>query len=136
MTRVPNATSSRFFTFQTRHDPPHCIAKPKKMLKPFKSPLLMTVKKPTKADLTLSNSDAEIQPRPYKKRRLLVHHVPQSPPKSLPSTTTAVNASRKPLLTINNPIKSSNPSSAVSEGPEGCYMVLWYASFHSLLYDR
>lgn len=98
------------------------------MFKPFKPPaLLKKVEKPVSVDLTASDSDSEIQYRPYKKRKLLTHTVEELAKKTLTPASQAVNAPRKPLLVVKNPvdIKEAAPS-APKEGPEGYYMVLWY----------
>jgi DNA repair and recombination protein RAD54B len=105
------------------------------MFKPFKQPLLKRIEKPAPAsidlnadidvDLTISDSDQEREARPQKKRKLLLHVVEDSPPKALPISK-AVNAPRKPLLTVKNPIESRQPSSNTSDFLEGYYNVLWY----------
>jgi hypothetical protein len=99
-----------------------------KMFKPFKPPaLLRKVEKPVSVDLTASDSESEIQHRPYKKRRLLVHTVEEPVKKTLPPASQAVNAPRKPLLVVKNTVDNKEAaSSALAEGPEGYYMVLWY----------
>ena len=74
-----------------------------KPFKPFKPPLLKKVEDPASVDLTVSDSEPEIQHRPYKKRRLLIHTVEDSPPKTLLPASQAVYAPRKPLLAVNNP---------------------------------
>lgn len=98
------------------------------MFKPFKPPaLLRKVEKPVSVDLTASDSESEIQHRPYKKRRLLVHTVEEPVKKTLPPASQAVNAPRKPLLVVKNTVDNKEAaSSALAEGPEGYYMVLWY----------
>jgi DNA repair and recombination protein RAD54B len=96
------------------------------MFKPFKPPLLKKVEKPAPVDLTASDSDPEIQHRPYKKRKLLIHRVEESPTKTAPIASPAVLASRKPLLVVKNPSETKEPPSSDSEGPEGYYIVLWW----------
>jgi DNA repair and recombination protein RAD54B len=99
-----------------------------KMFKPFKPPaLLKKVEKPLSVDLTGSDSEPDIQHRPNKKRKLLVHTVEEPVKKTLPPASQAVNAPRKPLLVVKNPIKTKEvASSALEEGPQGYYLVLWY----------
>jgi hypothetical protein len=104
-----------------------------KMFKPFKPPLLKKAEKPMSVDLTGSDLDLKSQLPPNKNRRLLVHYVPDSPPKPFPTSTAAVSTPRKPLLVINNSIKSNDSSSTASDGPEGYYMVLWCAKSRTLL---
>lgn len=98
-----------------------------KMFKPFKPPLLKKVGQPIPIDSKVPDSDDESQP-PNKKRRLLVHYVQDSPPKPLRTSTVAASTPRKPLLAINNPVKTNSSSFVASEGPEGYYMVLWCAN--------
>jgi DNA repair and recombination protein RAD54B len=96
-----------------------------KMLKPFRPPLIKKVEQPVSVDLTASDSDAELQGRPYKKRKLHVHVVEDSPPKKAPIISKASLAPRKPLLVVKNPSETTDPLLPPDEGPEGYYMVLW-----------
>ncbi|CAG8960429.1 hypothetical protein HYFRA_00008148 [Hymenoscyphus fraxineus] len=98
------------------------------MFKPFKPPLrksVQSVPKPTPdIDLTIPESDDEAESAskpPYKKRRL-IHIVDDSPPPAKASTSSAVNAPRKPLLVVKNVTESKK---ATEGGLEGYYMVLW-----------
>ncbi|RDL40457.1 p-loop containing nucleoside triphosphate hydrolase [Venustampulla echinocandica] len=96
------------------------------MFKPFKPPLLKSVRKST-VDLTESDSESEFpQSRPTKKRKL-IHVVEDSPPpsKKPPPSSSAVNAPRKPLLVVKNPVETKTSSDQLLEGLEGYYMVLW-----------
>lgn len=105
----------------------HFLYVNQEMFKPFKPPLLKSVKKST-VDLTEPDSDPEFpQSRPNKKRRL-IHVVEDSPPpsKAPPYSSLAVNATRKPLLVVKNPVETKTSSDHSSEGLEGYYMVLWY----------
>jgi hypothetical protein len=95
------------------------------MFKPFKPPLLSKIGQPRTINTKEPDFEAENQPPPSKKRRLSIHRVPDSPPKTLPTSTAAASSSRKPLLAVNNPVKSNGPLSAHSNSPEGYYMVLW-----------
>jgi DNA repair and recombination protein RAD54B len=98
------------------------------MFKPFKPPLLKKVETPASVDLTASDSEPEVQHRQYKKRKLFIHTVEESLPKTLPQASQAVNAPRKPLLPVKNPIETKDASLSVPEEcPEGYYMALWYA---------
>jgi hypothetical protein len=99
-----------------------------KMFKPFKPPLLKKVDKPAHIDSKVSDLEFESQSPPTKKRRLLVSYVPDSP-QQVRTSTSAVNAPRKPLLIVNEPLKPNSSSPGVLGSPEGYYMVLWYASF-------
>ena len=105
------------------------------MFKPFKPPLRQRPQQAT-IDLTsipdsdteiVPDSDEEVQARPLKKRRLLVHEVePPSPPKA-PSASFAARAPRQPLLVVKNPTHTQvSDVSSINEGLEGYYMVLWY----------
>jgi len=100
-----------------------------KMFKPFKPPLLRKVEKPAPIDLTESDLDPEEQHRPSKKRRLLVRYVEDSPPRTLPVASAAVNAPRKPLLVTKKDTDLNESAPVVPEGPEGYYLVLWYVEF-------
>ena len=96
------------------------------MFKPFKPPLLKSVARPAKVDLTVSDhgSDDESS-RPTKKRRL-VHVIEDSPPRSKAQNSSGVGAPRKPLLVVSNRNESRTTTiDNVSEGLEGYYMVLW-----------
>jgi DNA repair and recombination protein RAD54B len=94
------------------------------MFKPFKPPLLKSVVKPVSIDLT--ESDDEPQPRPFKKRKLLIHVVEDSPPPATTQASSAVLAPRKPLLVVKNPTELKSTQDASVDGPEGYYIVLWY----------
>lgn len=96
------------------------------MFKPFKPPLLKSVAKPATVDLT--ESDDEAQTRPYKKRKLLVHIVEDSPPRAIAPVSSAVLAPRKPLLVVKKPADLNAASEGPADSPEGYYMVLWYGS--------
>jgi DNA repair and recombination protein RAD54B len=96
------------------------------MFKPFKPPLLKKIEQPVSVDLTTSDSEPEIQHRPYKKRKLLIHDVEQKLTKTLPVASKAASAPRKPLLLVRNPNETKEPATSPPEGPEGYYMVLWY----------
>jgi DNA repair and recombination protein RAD54B len=98
------------------------------MFKPFKPPLLKSVAKSASiAPIDLTESDDEPVHRPYKKRKLLVHVVEDSPPPTkVPSASSAVLAPRKPLIVVKNPTELKSTQDASVEGPEGYYMVLWY----------
>lgn len=94
--------------------------------KPFKPPLLKQVSKLAVQDDSFETSSP---PRPAKKRRL-IHVVDDSPPqlKTLPTHSPAVNAPRKPLLSVTNPVASVQASPPPSDGKEGYYLILWYSS--------
>jgi hypothetical protein len=94
------------------------------MFKPFKPPLLKKIEMPA-ADLIESDSEPEIQNRPYKKRKLLIHTVEESPPKAAPIASQAALAPRKPLLVVKNLSEVKEPTSSAPDGPEGYYIVLW-----------
>jgi DNA repair and recombination protein RAD54B len=98
------------------------------MFKPFKPPLLKSIAKPASiTPIDLTESDEEPVHRPYKKRKLLVHVVEDSPPPTkAPSASSAVLAPRKPLLVVKNPTELRSAHDASAEGLEGYYMVLWY----------
>lgn len=100
-----------------------------KMFKPFKPPLLKKVDKPARIESNTSDLEFESRSPPTKRRRLLVHHVPDSPPKQIPTSTTSVNAQRKPLLVVNKSLKSHSPPPVVSGDSDGYYIVLWYGLF-------
>jgi hypothetical protein len=108
--------------------PPHSHRQKAKMFKPFKPPLLKSVAKPASiSPIDLTESDDEPVHRPYKKRKLLVHVVEDSPPPTkAPNASSAVLAPRKPLLVVKNPTELRPTYDAFAEGPEGYYMVLWY----------
>ncbi|KAE8451950.1 hypothetical protein EG329_002114 [Mollisiaceae sp. DMI_Dod_QoI] len=96
------------------------------MYKPFRPPLLKNFapKKPVEVE-RIPESDDESDARPYKKRKLLVHVVEDSPPKKAVTASAGVSAPRKPLLVVKN---SSEPKSSLDsqdDYPEGYYMVLW-----------
>lgn len=99
-----------------------------KMFKPFKPPLLKSVAKSAPiAPIDLTESDDEPVHRPYKKRKLLVHVVEDSPPLIIaPHVSSAVLIPRKPLLVVKNSNELKSTQDASVEGPEGYYMVLWY----------
>lgn len=99
-----------------------------KMFKPFKPPaLLRKAETPISVDLTVSDSEPEIQHRQYKKRKLLVHTVEEHAEKILPPTSQAVNAPRRPLVVVQSTIDNKESgSSAGADCPGGYYMVLWY----------
>ncbi|KAG0646852.1 DNA repair and recombination rad54B [Hyphodiscus hymeniophilus] len=96
------------------------------MFKPFKPPaLLEKVEKSVSVDLTASDSEPEILSRPYKKRKLLIHSVEESTQKTLVHASQAVNAPRKPLLVVKNPIETKETACAApKDGLDGYYMVL------------
>lgn len=96
------------------------------MFKPFKAPLLKQVEKKVSVDLTVSDSEEDVHPRPYKKRR--IHIVEDSPKKSLPTASAAVAAPRKPLLVVKNLADAQSAESGSLDGVEGYYLVLWYAN--------
>lgn len=93
------------------------------MFKPFKAPLLKRIEKKESVDLTISDSEYDIQERPFKKRR--IHLVEDSPKKKLQAASAAVAAPRKPLLVVKNPTETTSSESTLSEGLEGYYLVLW-----------
>ena len=88
------------------------------MFKPFKPPLLKKIEKPA-ADLTESDLELEIQHRPYKKRKLLIHTVEETPPKAAPIASQAALAPRKPLLVVKNSSEVKEPILSAPDGPEG-----------------
>src|SRR5277367_7171168 len=92
--------------------------------KPFKPPLLKKVPKPAVED---DSFEPLSPPRPAKKRRF-IHIVDNSPPacRTLPTNSIAVNAPRKPLLTVTNPVAAAQAAASPSDGPEGYYLILWY----------
>ncbi|KAF4637889.1 hypothetical protein G7Y89_g181 [Cudoniella acicularis] len=96
------------------------------MFKPFKPPLLKSAAKPTSVDLTESDKEGELHPRPSKKRRL-IHVVEDSPPpsKGLPASSSAVIAPRKPLIPVKNPTDTKQSVDQLTDGLEGYYIVLW-----------
>lgn len=94
------------------------------MFKPFKAPLLKRIEKKESVDLTISDSEDDIQQRPFKKRR--IHVVEDSPKRKLPTASVGVAAPRKPLLVVKNPIETKCSQSTSSDGLEGYYLVLWY----------
>jgi DNA repair and recombination protein RAD54B len=98
------------------------------MFKPFKPPLLKSVAKPTpSAPIDLTGSDDEPIHHPYKKRKLLIHIVEDSPPPTnAPPASLAALAPRKPLFVVKNSNDLNSTRNASAEGPEGYYMVLWY----------
>jgi DNA repair and recombination protein RAD54B len=101
------------------------------MFKPFKPPLLKSVTKP-KPIVVDSDDEDEIQPRPYKKRKLLyidIEKVADSPPKK---SSSAVSAPRKPLLPVKNPVETKKSVDDGAERLEGYYMVLWFVTFSIL----
>jgi DNA repair and recombination protein RAD54B len=91
------------------------------MFKPFKPPILKSIEKPASIDLTESDDE----PRPFKKRKLLIHVVEDIPPLAKVSASTAVLAPRKPLLVVKNPIELNSTQATTAAGPEGYYIVLW-----------
>jgi hypothetical protein len=95
-----------------------------RMFKPFKPPLLKSAAKPASIDLT--ESDDEPQPRPFKKRKLLIHVVEDSPPPAKTHASSVVLAPRKPLLLVKNPTELNSTQDPSAERPEGYYIVLWY----------
>jgi DNA repair and recombination protein RAD54B len=98
------------------------------MNKPFRPPLLKSRPKAEEIDLTRipeSGDESEINPRPYKKRKLLVHVVDDSPPSKITPSSSAVHAPRKPLLVMKNPSESKAIAKETPTGLEGYYMVLW-----------
>lgn len=109
---------------------------PDKMFKPFRPPLLKKVDKQAPVDLIVSDSEPEAEHRQFKKRKLLVHVVEESPTKTGPVASPAVLAPRKPLLVVKNPSETKDPSSSASERPEGFYIVLWFVLRHSRSIDR
>jgi DNA repair and recombination protein RAD54B len=96
--------------------------------KPFKPPLLKQVPKPAVRDVQDDSFEDSSPPRPAKKRRLLIHVVDDSPPQSrtLPTHSLAVNAPRKPLLSVANHVAAAQAASPLSDGQEGYYLILWY----------
>jgi DNA repair and recombination protein RAD54B len=98
------------------------------MFKPFKPPLPKPVTRTekTEVDLTVSDSEDEVLHRPYKKRKLLMHIIEDSPPKKAVVTSAVSNAPRKPLLVVRNATDSKQVQSTSSATPEGHYSVLWY----------
>jgi hypothetical protein len=98
--------------------------------KPFKPPFKSVAQ-------VIEDSEEEIEeeelvdltasPRPRKKRRL-IHIVPDSPPKATPllAFSKSVNAPRKPLLPVVNPLVAVKAVAPANNAPEGYYMVLWY----------
>ncbi|KAH8595647.1 SNF2 family N-terminal domain-containing protein [Bisporella sp. PMI_857] len=97
------------------------------MFKPFKPPAKVAQEQ-TSGELTIipeSDSDDEIQRRPYKKRKLLVHVVEESPVKTSRIVSSAVSALRKPLLAVKNPSEAKPADAVTSDAPEGYYRVLW-----------
>lgn len=92
--------------------------------KPFKPPLLKQVPMPAGKD---NSSEILSPPRPAKKRRLLMHVVDDNPtqPKTLPTHSPAVNALRKPLLSVTNPVVAAQADSQSSDDLEGYYLILW-----------
>ena len=94
------------------------------MFKPFKPPLLKKIENSVSVDLTVSDSELEIQHRPYKKRKLLIHEVEQKPTNIPPVASQAASASRKPLLLVANPSETKEPVLS-PKSSEGYYMVLW-----------
>ncbi|TVY19385.1 DNA repair and recombination protein RAD54B [Lachnellula arida] len=97
----------------------------REMFKPFKPPSLKVA--PKREPIVVESSDEEdgLKHRPYKKRKLLyvdVEKVPDSPRKKASS---AVNAPRKPLLPVKNPIETKKSVDDGAEGLEGYYIVLW-----------
>jgi DNA repair and recombination protein RAD54B len=98
------------------------------MFKPFKPPLLKSVAKPAPvAPIDLTESDDEPVHHPYKKRKLLIHVVEDSPPPTkAPRVSSAAFAPRKPLVLVKNPTELKTTQDASADGPEGYYLVLWY----------
>ena len=92
--------------------------------KPFKPPLLKQVPKPALKD---DSFEPLSPPRPAKKRRF-IHVISDSPPPSRPLSrnSPAIDAPRKPLLTVTNPVAAAQSAAPSSEGPEGYYLILWY----------
>jgi len=98
-----------------------------KMFKPFKPPLLKQVEKSAPVDLTVSDSECEEVPRPYKKRKLLVHNVEERVTKTVAPSSQAASAPRKPLLVVKSLIESKESTSSASDGGfDGYYLVLWF----------
>jgi DNA repair and recombination protein RAD54B len=98
------------------------------MYKPFRPPLLKAKAKPEEIDLASipeSDDDSEINPRPYKKRRVLVHIVEDSPPSNKAPSSSAVHAPRKPLVVVKKSVEPSLSAKDNLDGLEGYYMVLW-----------
>ncbi|KAG9246250.1 SNF2 family N-terminal domain-containing protein [Calycina marina] len=104
-----------------------------KLFKPFKPPMLVGKRQQTPIDLAsvpdsdvevIPESDDEVQPRPYKKRKLLVHEVDVSIEKAS-MLSSAAKAPRKPLLVVNKPVNTKSEDQAGAEGVEGYYIVLW-----------
>jgi DNA repair and recombination protein RAD54B len=109
------------------------------MNKPFRPPLLKSRPKAEAINLTRipeSDDESEINPRPYKKRKLLVHIVDDSPPSKITPSSSAVQAPRKPLLVVKNPSKPKTIVKESSVGLEGYYMVLWFVFMETLGYHR
>lgn len=75
--------------------------------------------------MTISDSEDDVQERPFKKRKLLVHIVEDSPPKKTAFVSAAASAPRKPLLLVKNPAIPKPHADAASDGLEGYYLVLW-----------
>jgi DNA repair and recombination protein RAD54B len=98
--------------------------------KPFKPPLLKQVPKPAVKD---DSFEPISPPRPAKKR-CVINIVDDSPPacRTLPTNSPAVNAPRKPLLTVTNLVAAAQAAVPPSDGPEGYYLILWYVSYYSL----
>jgi hypothetical protein len=113
--------------------------------KPFKPPLLKSLQKTVEIRstepkqepaLTTQQSttdkpidlDLEPSPRPFKKRRLIhIIEDDESSQQATPTISAAVKAPRKPLITVKNPIAAAQGTGPASDGPEGYYLVLWYA---------
>jgi hypothetical protein len=92
--------------------------------KPFKPPLLKNVSKPP---LQQEQCESLSPPRPAKKRKLLIHIVDDEElsPRTPIVHSSAVNAARKPLISIKNPVTAAQAVAPASSGHEGYYIVLW-----------
>ncbi|KUJ21111.1 uncharacterized protein LY89DRAFT_609528 [Mollisia scopiformis] len=97
------------------------------MYKPFRPPLPKSFapKKPVEEEERIPESDDESEPRPYKKRKILVYSSDERPPaKSVPASA-GVFAPRKPLIAVKNSSEPKSSSDLHNDCPEGYYLVLW-----------
>lgn len=94
--------------------------------KPFKPPLLSRTRPVDEEFEDRHVVDLTDSHNPYKKRRVLVHVVEESPTKAVPvAASKAAAITRKPLVPVINSIAAAKAVALPSDGQEGYYMVLW-----------
>lgn len=96
----------------------------------FKSPLLKSSVKPSDKSIVVSetdNDDDSAYKSPPPKRKRLIHIVEDDDPPPLKklNSIVAINAPRKPLLSLKSHVTLSQAGPPSTEGPEGYFLVLW-----------